>query len=145
MRGWVIRIGIIAVILIAGFVLRPFIGGNAGDLKIGDCFDPPTALGQTVNDVQHHPCTDLHGAEVILVDKFPSSTTIPSEDEFQQWVADNCLPAYQAYAGAELASSTNGMGFFEPTTDGWAGGDRQMICYAHPEDGTQTKGSIRKP
>jgi hypothetical protein len=146
MRGWVIRIGIIAVILIAGFILRPFINGNAGDLKIGDCFDPPTDSGQTVDDVQHHPCTDLHGAEVILVGSYPTSTTIPTEDEFQQWVSDNCLHAYQAYTGADLLSSTNaGMGFFRPTDDGWAGGDRKMICYAQPADGTQIKGSIKKP
>jgi len=46
MRGLAIRIGIVAVILVGALILRPFISGGAGDLNVGDCFDPPAGTGR---------------------------------------------------------------------------------------------------
>ena len=56
MRGLLIRVGIIAVIVAVGFVFRDFLSGNAGDLKVGDCFDQPSTTNTVVKDVPHHPC-----------------------------------------------------------------------------------------
>src|SRR4051794_17175750 len=103
MRGLGIRLGFIAVIVVIGLIIRPFVSGGAGDLKVGDCFDPPTNTG-TVKDVQHHPCTDAHGGEVILVEKHPDASSYPSDDAFQQFINDQCLPAYTSYTGKDLAS-----------------------------------------
>jgi hypothetical protein len=63
MRNWIIRIAIIAVIAGGAYILRDRLTANAGDLKVGDCFDDPT--GEQVKDVQHHPCTESHTAEVV--------------------------------------------------------------------------------
>jgi hypothetical protein len=146
MRGWLIRIGIIAAIAVGGFFGRSFLSGNAGDLKVGDCFDPPTVATETVKDVPHHPCTDSHGAEVVFVGSYPTATDYPSDDAFQQFVGTSCLPAYQTYTGVDLLSSSDGdMAFFQPTPDGWSNGDRTVICYAVRSDGSSVEGSIRKP
>ncbi|MBA3875836.1 MAG: hypothetical protein C0498_02695 [Anaerolinea sp.] len=67
MRGIVLRVGIVALIIVGGLVLRPFLSGSAGDLKVSDCFDPPAADTETVSDVQHQPCDQDHGAEVFFV------------------------------------------------------------------------------
>lgn len=37
-----------------------------------------------------------------------------------------------------------GNGYFVPTSDGWADGDRGIICCAAKVDGTTTTGSIKK-
>src|SRR3954462_8093003 len=119
MRSLGIRLGIIGVIVVGAFVLRPFLTGNASDLNVGDCFDPPTG-SETVKDVQHHPCTDLHGGEVFLVDKHPDGSAYPSDDDFVQFVSDRCVPAYQAYTGVDLSSDKNAdIGWLVPTADGW--------------------------
>jgi hypothetical protein len=56
----------IAGFALGGYLLRDFISGNVGDLKVGDCFDPPAlaAKDAVVKDVQHHPCSERHGGEV---------------------------------------------------------------------------------
>ena len=145
MRGLAVRFGIIAVILVGGFLIKQFVSGNAGDLGVGDCFDPPTAAGLTVKDVQHHPCTDLHGGEVFFVGKFTNLAAYPSDDQIQQFVADNCLPAYKTYTGGDLFTTDGAdLGYFTPTSDGWTKGDRGVICYATRLDNAPTKGSVKK-
>jgi hypothetical protein len=145
MRGLGIRLGIIGAIVVGALILRPFLTGNAGDLNVGDCFDEPTATAETVEDVQHHPCTDLHTAEVVFIGSLAAST-YPNQDDLDQWVLANCLPAYNAYTGTDLMTNTAGrdMTYFWPTSDGWTKGDRKVICYAVQSDGSQTKGSLKK-
>ncbi|HEY7970691.1 MAG TPA: hypothetical protein VID95_11905, partial [Candidatus Limnocylindrales bacterium] len=68
MNRWILRIGIIVLIVAGGFLLRDRLSSNAGDLKVGDCFDDPA--GQTeIKDVQHHPCSEGHTAEVVFLGK----------------------------------------------------------------------------
>jgi len=144
-RGLLIRIGIIAALILGGFLIKQFVSGSASDLSVGDCFDPPTTAGQTVKDVQHHPCTDLHGGEVIFVGKFTGLTDFPTDDQVQQFISDNCLPAYTAYTGTDLFDTDGAdLGYFSPTSDGWTKGDRGVICYATRLDNAPTKGSVRK-
>jgi Septum formation len=145
MRGVIVRLGILGVILIAAFILRPFITGSAGDLNVGDCFDPPTEAGVEVKDVQHHPCSDLHGGEVVYVGKIADLTVYPTDDQVAQFVEDNCLAAYTAYTGVDLFSTDGAdLGYFSPTEDGWTKGDRGVICYATRLDNAPTKGSVKK-
>jgi putative regulator of septum formation len=144
MRGLAIRIGIVVVLIIGALILRPFISGGAGDLNVGDCFDPPAGSG-TVTDVQHHPCTDAHGGEVIYIGKMADAPSLPDENARQTWVADNCIPAYATYTGTDVLTTADWtINFYSPTADGWSKGDRSVICYATRLDGTQTKGSLKK-
>lgn len=142
---WV-RIGIIAVILVAGFVLKDFVSGNAGELSVGDCFDTPTDAIETVTDVQHHPCTDLHDAEVFFVGDYgPVSSAEPTQDEYGTFYESSCTPAFNAYTGLDFATdTTDDMGAFRPTSDGWTGGDHKVICYAVRADSAKMSTSIKK-
>ena len=144
MRGLAIRLGIIGVIALGAFIVRPFMTGSAGDLNVGDCFDEPTT-GETVKDVQHHPCSDLHTGEVVFIGSLTAST-YPTSDELQQWLVTNCVPAYQLYTGIDIRTATDShdMSYFWPTSDGFTKGDRKVICYAVQRDGSQMKGSVRK-
>lgn len=146
MRGIAIRVGIIAVIAIGAFILRPFLSGNAGDLKVGDCFDVPASTAETVKDVQHHPCTDEHGGEVIFVGDYPGSKSdpYPSDNDMLGFLSEKCIPQYKTYTGADVSSQTDyDIGWFQPTADGWKGGDQSVICYIYRVDETKFKGSLK--
>lgn len=141
-----IGIGILAVVLIVGFIFRDFLSGNAGDLKVGDCFDVPAADVETVEDVQHHPCTDLHGGEVIFVGDYPGSKDdpYPTDEQMFTFLADKCLPAYESYTGLSIETQQDhDVGWFQPTTEGWSSGDQSVICYIYRLDETQFKGSLK--
>lgn len=140
MTGWIVRIGIIVVIAAGAFVLRDRLSSNAGELKIGDCFDDPAGATE-ITDVQHHPCTELHTAEVVFLGKLPGdNATYPTDSTIEGWVRTNCLPAWSAYTGKNFESeAVLGLRYYQPSSEGWKGGDRDVICYAAREDnGTMT-------
>jgi len=133
------------VVVGGGLLLRPFLAGDAGGLRVGECFDQPTTLGETVEDVQHHPCGDPHGAEVVFVGDYDAPAGgYPSDDEFLSFIRSTCVAAFQSYTGLDFEGATDyDMSAFTPTASGWAGGDRRVVCYAVRFDGGQMTGSIR--
>ena len=72
-RRYLLLGAIVVIVLVVAFVFRDRLSGNAGDLAVGDCFDAPTLDGQTVSDVQHHPCTEPHTGEVFAVVTNPAA------------------------------------------------------------------------
>jgi hypothetical protein len=145
-RSLAIRLGIIAVIVIGALVLRPYLTGDAGSLQVGDCFDQPATVEGTVDDVQHHQCTDPHTAEVVFVGDYkPDTSTLPADPEFQTFFEGTCAPAFNAYTGLDfITDPTYDMSGFTPTAEGWGKGDRKVICYAVRIDKGQLTTSIKK-
>lgn len=146
MRSLGIRLGFVAAIAAGAFILRPFLAGNAGSLSVGDCFDEPAGSSDTVEDVQHHPCTDAHTAEVVFVGNYsPATDTYPAEDAFLTFFENSCTAAFNAYTGLDYATDpTYDMSAFTPTPEGWGSGDRKIICYAVRLDQGPMSSSIRK-
>jgi len=147
MRGILIRVGIIAVIIVVGLVIRPFISGNASQLSVGDCFDAPTAANETVKDVQHHPCDQAHTAEVFFVGKSSAAKdeAYPSEGVMTAEVFGLCDPVFESYTGKDSDNDPEWTyGYFVPTADGWGDNDRGISCYATKIDGSATSVSIKK-
>lgn len=145
MKTMAMRIGIIALIGVGGLVARPFLAGGAADLKIGECFDPP-AVGETVDDVQHHPCTDAHGGEVFFVGDVAAAddAPYPTDIAFETQVQGLCTPAFDAYTGLDFVTDPVWTyGYLSPTAESWADGDRGIICYAARLDGATTTTSIK--
>jgi hypothetical protein len=144
MRGWIVRIAIIAVVVIGAFIFRDRISGNAGDLAVGDCFDEPAGLTE-IKDVQHHPCTESHTSEVIFVGEMAGSRdAYPSNDDLRAFVESNCVPAFNTYTGRDFATDTElDIGTFVPTEDGWKGGDQEITCYAVRVDGAASTVSVK--
>lgn len=125
------RIVIIAVIAGAAFLLRNYLSGSAGDLRVGDCFDVP-AETQDITDVQHHPCTESHTGEVVFVEDYPSpaDASYPSVESFQAYVDDGCVTAFAEYTGSTFEDALSlGMGWFYPGAEGWKTGDHELVCY----------------
>jgi hypothetical protein len=144
-RGWIVRIAIVAAIAIGAFIFRDRISSNAGDLAVGDCFDEPAGLTE-IKDVQHHPCTESHTSEVLFVGDHPGGNdAYPSETQFLEFVQTQCVPAFNTYTGLDFDTDTTlDMGYFFPTGDGWKGGDHEMICYGIRLDKAPSTQSIKK-
>jgi len=138
----------IGVFAIGGYLFRDVLSGNVEDLKVGDCFDPPTlsASKTTVKDVQHHPCSDLHGGEVFFIGKVPgeAGAAYPSDAGFVSFIGAQCVPAYRSYTGRDFDTDTTyDFSYLTPTTVGWAKGDRVVDCFVIRADGQAAKGSVR--
>ncbi|MBA2718264.1 MAG: septum formation family protein [Chloroflexi bacterium] len=146
MQGWVFRIGIIAVIAVGAIIFRDRLSGGAGDLKIGECFDEPVGV-EEVSDVQHHPCTEAHTAEVVFLgDMTGANETYPAESAFEDFLVKNCVPAWEAYTGKTLQTDpVLTLGYFVPTTSSWGDGDHMITCHAARIDGAPMTSSVRKP
>lgn len=145
MAGWAFRIGIIAVIAIGALIFRDRLSSNAGELKLGDCYDDPQGV-TVITDVQHHPCTEPHTAEVIFLGNLPGdNATYPSDVAIETWVADTCLPAWTAYTGKDYQTEpVLSLGYYTPSEEGWKDGDRGVVCYATRDDGAAMTTSVRK-
>ena len=145
MRGLLIRVGIIGAIALGVFVFRAYVSGSAGDLKVGDCFDPPSTVNTVVKEVQHHPCADAHHAEVFFVGSYDqASTGYPSEDAFQTFVLDRCIGAFQTYTGQNYQQATElDIQPFWPTEEGWGKGDKEVTCFVVRVDGGSMTTSVK--
>ena len=146
MRGWVIRIAIIAVIALGAYVFRDRLSGNAGDLKVGDCFDVPSATVD-VKDVQHHPCTETHTGEVFAQVTHPAAKGTPplAESQLIDFLSSSCGPLWVTYIGQEAATSAVfDIGAFYPRDSDWNDGDRGVTCYTYRIDGATMTSSIKK-
>jgi hypothetical protein len=134
------RFGILIVIVaiaVGVFVLRDRMSSNATDLQVGDCFDSPTTLGQTVTDVQHHPCTETHTGEVFAVVKNPAAdnAVYPDLAGRRAFVSGACAQPFMDFVGISMDATELDVRYFAPTSDGWTGGDRTFTCYvAHADD-----------
>lgn len=143
MRGLAIRLGVIAVIVGGGFVLRDRFSGSASDLRVGDCFDQPSAQ-QDIKDVQHHPCTESHTAEIVFVGDHPEASAYPGVDAFDSYVVDHCVAAFESYTGRDYETDTElDLGYFFPTTEGWPKGDHEIACWVYRLDDTAMKTSVK--
>jgi hypothetical protein len=145
-RGWIIRIAIIAAVVIGGFVLRDRLSSNAGDLAVGDCFDEPTASAETIEDVQHQPCTEAHDNEVMVVTEHPAEkgAAYPSDADIETFVDEKCVSVYQSYSGRDPSTESEiGLAWYVPTDEGWKDGTRKIICYLYRNDGSKMTAPLK--
>ena len=138
-----IRVGIVGAILLGGLLFRDRLTGNAGDLKVGDCFDVPTST-TNIKDVQHHPCTESHTGEVVFVGVHPAAKATPfSQKLLLDFAGSKCVPAFQAYTGTSAVDVLE-LGAFYPVQKDWDSGDRGITCYLYRVDGSALSKSLKK-
>jgi hypothetical protein len=140
-----VRIAVVGVFIVGGFLFRDLLPGGADDLRVGDCFEEPN-LGEPVDEVQHHPCTEEHDAEVIFVGEHPAreGAAVLTEDEEGEYITANCLPAFAAYTGQDyMSQQVLDIGYFLPLPEGWREGDRTYICWAYRLDNQTMSQSVK--
>jgi len=141
---FLMSIALFGALAVGGFIFRDYIGGSPADLKVGDCFDVPTTAEETVDDVQHHPCTESHTAEVILIQSHPAaeSAAIPSDTALFDWLRKTCVSGLMGYVGQDTALYD--VGAFYPTESDWDKGDREVTCYVTMLDGSAVTASLKR-
>ena len=146
-------IGIVAVVGIFGAVTaanRDESGQIVGagtlhivDVRVGDCFDLNDENVEEVGDIRAIPCAEPHDFEAyftrdLAAGSYPSRSALDAEFE------SACLPAFESYVGRDYQTSELYVTTFEPTPEGWADGDRGILCVISTENAaTPLTGSIR--
>ena len=138
-RAPIIIGGIVVFLAVVLFVVRNNVA--ADDLKVGTCFDIPTAT--SIQTVEQHPCNESHNAEVIFVGDH-DGTTYPISLALDRFVGENCEPAFETYIGTDIESSGDlVIGYFYPDRDGWDSGDRTITCYVAKSDESPMTESLK--
>jgi hypothetical protein len=134
----IVIVGIIAVVL---FVTRD--NQSVDDLSVGTCFDVPTANSE-VSTVTKHACTEAHDAEVFHNVEYTEGGSYPISLTLDNFVDGVCTPQFGSYVGVSSADSTDcDYGYFDPTSDGWDGGDRTITCYVVRVDKAKLTQSVK--
>lgn len=119
--------------------------GTARSLAKGECFDAPGGvLGGDAYDVDEVPCAGAHDGEVFASFRLPGGA-YPGDDSVSGTADERCRGLGDGYAmdGWALPPDVD-VYYLTPTGDGWASGDREVVCAfgAADEDGELT-GSLR--
>ena len=140
-------LGIIVVLVVGGFFLfRDRLSGDVTSLATGECFDTPTDETAEVSDVQRQPCNEPHDAEVIasLTHPAPAGEAYPVVSGFDDYIQENCVPAFNSYTGRNWDTDTElTLSFFRPTMSGWSNGDRGFTCFVTRIDEAKLTSSVR--
>jgi hypothetical protein len=138
----VVGLLIAGVIAVGGFFLRDFNSGGVLELRVGDCFDVPTGA-ETVSEVQHHPCNEIHSGEVVGLFDYPAAagSPYPSHDSLSNFALGRCVSAFQTYTGRNPRTDVLlTVGWMLPVAEGWANGDHGVSCHIlRVDDGTMTQ------
>jgi hypothetical protein len=104
---------------------------RAIDLKTGDCVKD-TADGELSTWVRRVRCDRPHYGEVFAVQTLPDATSYPGEESLSAR-ADECGPTFFDYAPNSPEGPTFRVAVAYPTADGWANGERSLVCVAISE------------
>jgi len=114
-----------------GFVLALFAAGcsdegNVFSLGVGDCF---TAVDETeIQDVPLVDCEEPHEHEVFAV--WNVGDSLPTQEAMEQ----GCYDRFDAAIGTPFAESLIYSSPLTPTSESFAAGDREVICYTFEFD-----------
>lgn len=142
-RSVIVRIALFAGIALFFVLFRDRLTGSAGDLQVGNCFDVPAAL-EEVEEVQRHPCTEPHDAEVMFVGEYADEKLYPSDAEWRSFVEARCIPAFESYVGRDYEGDPDlDIGWFIPSREGWDSDDREVSCWIFRVDEAKMSTSVK--
>jgi hypothetical protein len=123
---------------------------EAGDLDVtelrtGDCFNlPPGTDDETeILDVEAIPCSEAHENEVFVVTNYVASNSYPGGFELFDFADQFCLTAFDTFVGMAYEDSLLDFGYFYPSEEGWAEGDKAITCVLYDLNGANLTGSMR--
>lgn len=80
-------------------------------------------------------CYSSHDAEIIFVGPVDSAA-YPSDDEWEDFVNDLCVPVFEGYVGTSYSASALDISYVVPMENGWNNGDHMLICYVYDDTGS---------
>lgn len=88
----------------------------ANDPRVGDCFDLKEPDAEEIGDVTAHPCTEAREYEVFHVG-LPGDGTYSGLDGINNFVLDNCQPAFGTCVGKAYADSGLDFSWLYPVSE----------------------------
>lgn len=146
-RGLIVGLIVLLVVVVgvAGFfLLRDRAPNDVTSLATGECFDRPADSG-SISTIQRQPCNEPHDAEVVVALTHPAdaSTAYPVVSGFNDFVSENCIPAFESYTGRTFATESElELGYLQPTITSWADGDRGITCFVYRTDEAKMSSSV---
>ncbi|WP_162448175.1 septum formation family protein [Phytoactinopolyspora mesophila] len=105
------------------------------DIAEGDCLGEYRDDGD-VQDVDLIPCDQEHEQEVLLITQIDADE-LPGQEDIQQQVIDECLPAFEEFVGVEFDESELDIHYLSPSQDSWdQQDDRDIVCTIYDPAGT---------
>jgi hypothetical protein len=139
-------IPVVAVVLVVGYLSTARRGEDGSvtgggqlsviDLRVGDCFNAGDEA--EISDVDAVPCGEPHRYEAYVVTDHAAGT-YPTQSEWETVFVSRCVEAFEPYVGSAYETSAIYASMMWPTEDGWAAGDREIVCYLfEPLEGSLT-------
>ena len=100
---------------------------DAFTIKVGDCLNDSSITEEEVTTIPLVTCDKQHDTEVvssILVE----DGDYPGDDAIRVRADEECIAAFEDYVGFTYADSLYDYGYYLPTEESWAGGDREILC-----------------
>ncbi len=117
-------------------------GNDSADvfsMVVGDCIND-SSLADEVTTIPIVPCSEPHDSEIYHSFDLTTSA-LPIRDELDQLAGEECVPAFESFAGIAYEDSVYYFSYFSPSAQSWADGDREILCTIYDMDG-QTTGSL---
>ncbi|MGQ0849784.1 MAG: DUF4328 domain-containing protein [Actinomycetota bacterium] len=96
---------------------------------VGTCFDERKTRYPEVT------CDEPHDGEVFALIDHPDQLTYPGEERILGWAEPICYARFDDYTGLPYETSPLEFDFLFPSAAGWAGGDRQVVCFLRSPTG----------
>jgi len=111
---------------------------DAFAIVVGDCLND-SGVGE-VDTVPTIECEKPHESEVFASVQIPDGD-FPDEATITAQANADCTANFATFTGIEAADSKYSIGYYFPTEESWAEGDREILCYLFDETGPIT-GSV---
>jgi hypothetical protein len=120
--------------------VQNLVGGNAipeGEsdvfaIEVGDCLDDS---GDTeVLSVPIVDCSEPHDLEAYLAEDMEGSE-YPGAEAVEAFGDETCGAAFEDFIGVPERDTSLSWTYYSPLEEGWAGGDREILCLAGDANG----------
>ena len=101
---------------------------QVSDLRVGDCFRLEASVDE-VEAVDARPCTQAHQYEIFGITAWTDGgDAYPSDGAWDAFIAEACLPVFEAYVGRSIETSALAILPFVPVEESWDAGGRNVQC-----------------
>jgi hypothetical protein len=115
---------------------------DAFNMRVGDCFDDSSVVGDEVTDLPGVPCSQPHDYETYAV--FDVSMTSYTSDESMSALAyESCLERFDSFVGTDYDSSVLEITTLYPTLESWRQDDREIVCALYDMSEEKLVGSTK--
>lgn len=76
-------------------------------------------------------CVAKHDSEVMANTRLRGKNVYPGDDAIDAQAMTTCEQYFARYVGRGLDDSVLAVGFYSPTAEGWADGDRTLVCLVY--------------